>query len=446
MQGAAAVRTFGCVVVIVVMSVMFVSAGQARVGDAPARAGVGDGALAPVTFTYTGAEQTYTVPAGVTSLQVQAVGASGGGSAGGFQPVQGGTGGLVVGELGAGSVIKPGDTLYVEVGGAGGNAGSGLAEGGFNGGGAGGGGGGGGASDVRTCSRTSTSCPDGVPSALTRLIVAAGGGGAGGCPNEFQPDLNASGGAAGQPGGTPPLAGLPVGGGAGTLVGPGGAGSDPGPGLATPEPGDTPGSIDGTGGQGDRFFPEHLPGCGSGGGGGGGYFGGGGGGWVYDAAGDVASGGGGGGANFASPLAVSGVAFGLGNGAPRVLITPQPASAIQITRIYYNSPGPDTGSNHSLNAEWIRLTNTGRTVQQLRGWSITDAEGHLYRFQRLALRPGASVTVHSGYGRDTARDRYWSRRGYNWDNTRDLARLHSPHGTLADQCRYDNSNASQLRC
>src|SRR5215218_5245707 len=37
------------------------------------------------------------------------------------------------------------------------------------------------------------------------------------------------------------------------------------------------------------------------------------------------------------------------------------ASAIQITKVYYNSPGSDTGSNTSLNAEWVRITNTGTT-------------------------------------------------------------------------------------
>jgi hypothetical protein len=128
------------------------------------------------------------------------------------------------------------------------------------------------------------------------------------------------------------------------------------------------------------------------------------------------------------------------------VIAPRPTSAIQITRIYYNSPGPDTGSNKSLNAEWVRLRNTGRTTRQLRGWSISDADGHVYRFGSLALRPGAAVTVHTGRGRDTATNRYWNRRRYTWDNTSDLARLHRADGTLADQCLYDNPNASQLRC
>ena len=66
----------GCGVVVIAMALIPVAAGQARPGHATTRAGAG--ALAPVTFTSTGAEQTYTVPGGVTSLQVQLVGANGG--------------------------------------------------------------------------------------------------------------------------------------------------------------------------------------------------------------------------------------------------------------------------------------------------------------------------------------------------------------------------------
>jgi Lamin Tail Domain len=103
-------------------------------------------------------------------------------------------------------------------------------------------------------------------------------------------------------------------------------------------------------------------------------------------------------------------------------------------------------TNKSRNAEFVRLPNTSRTAGQLRGWTISDSNGHVYRFGRLRLRPGGSVTVHSGRGRDPRRDRYWNRRGYVWDNTRELVRVHTPRGGLADQCRYDNSHASQLRC
>ena len=40
---------------------------------------------------------------------------------------------------------------------------------------------------------------------------------------------------------------------------------------------------------------------------------------------------------------------------------------IQINEIYYNSPGTDTGSNSSLNAEWVRLYNTVNN-QPMHAW------------------------------------------------------------------------------
>lgn len=409
-----------------------VSGAQARVGQPRERANFSEGGLATVTFTYTGGEQSYTVPDGVTSLEVEAVGANGANSRG-PDPVLGGSGGMVIGELadGADAAVRSGETLYVAVGETfrGDRLGGGGAAGGFF---PGNGSAGGGAADVRTCSRTATSCPNGDASALTRLIVAAGGGGAGGCFEQSNCEFFAGrGGSAGEPGD-----GLPgTGGGAGTLAAPdaGGLGA-----LAS----GTSGGVDGTGGTGATQPNGGLGKLGSGGGGG--YTGGGGGIGIASNGRYVAAGGGGG-ANYASPLASNGT-FGLGGGKQRLVITPRPASSLGISRIDYNLPGPDTASNTSLDAEWIRLRNTGRTVLQLRGWRITDAEGHVYRFERLALQPGHSVTTHSGRGRDTAGNQYWDRHGYSWANSHDLVRLYRPNGTLADQCRYDDAKASQIRC
>src|SRR5271165_5938970 len=115
------------------------------------------------TFKYTGTEQTFTVPAGVSSVQVLAVGESGGSTAGYFPIVASAAGGAAA-QVTSDLSVTPGEALYVEVGG-----------GGFDGGGAGGGGGalGGDASDVRASPRAAGLSPD------TRLLVAGGGGGAG---------------------------------------------------------------------------------------------------------------------------------------------------------------------------------------------------------------------------------------------------------------------------
>ena len=123
-------------------------------------------AVVEETFKYTGAEQAFTVPAGVTSIHVVATGAAGGTNEGALQGGPGGRGAVVSGNL----TVEPG-LLYVEVGGPGGPS-----LGGFNGGATDGGpgGGGGGASDVRTISSSEPST-----TLQSRLLVAAGGGGGG---------------------------------------------------------------------------------------------------------------------------------------------------------------------------------------------------------------------------------------------------------------------------
>lgn len=216
------------------------------------------------TFTYTGSEQTFIVPASVFSLHVVAVGGHGGAtaSAGGLA---GGVGGAAA-QVAADISVTPGETLYVEVGGNGGLGGP-ESGGGFNGGGDGAGGGGG-ATDVRTAPLAAGLTPD------DRLLVAGGGGGGGGVgPDDTDGE---AGGDAGQPGAgeCPGGAGTESSGGAGSCESiPGGEGAA--------------GEL-GIGGNGGGFDHWGTPS----GGGGGGYYGGGGGGSYEN--GQSGSGGGGG--------------------------------------------------------------------------------------------------------------------------------------------------------
>lgn len=120
-----------------------------------------------VTFNYTGAAQTYTVPACVHSLNVDLKAASGGGSQGQATGL-GGKGGRVSATI---SVV-PGEVLNIFVGQAGAiSTASGTA--GWNGGGIGGSGAGdgGGASDIRR----------GGLALSNRIVVAGAGGGAALC-------------------------------------------------------------------------------------------------------------------------------------------------------------------------------------------------------------------------------------------------------------------------
>ena len=111
------------------------------------------------TFSFTGAEQKFTVPSGVKSVKVDASGAAGAG----IKLKKLGRGGRVTANI----PVTQGEILYVFVGGQGTTA-----SGGFNGGAAGGSSGGdagGGASDLR----------EGGTGLSNRIIVAGGGGGEG---------------------------------------------------------------------------------------------------------------------------------------------------------------------------------------------------------------------------------------------------------------------------
>ncbi len=283
---------------------------------APASAAAQDpacsGGQCTVSFTSPGTGQSFTVPAGVTSLSVALYGGRGGTNEEKSAP--GGDGAEVSGAL----AVTAGQVLGVDVGGAGaGGAGVVSAAGGVNGGGSShsGGGGGGGATDVT--------------SAGTPLLVAGGGGGAGGgqtgtgCLGDFFL-AGGAGGNADTPGGAGQQisdSGLTLGGGgggdAGSLTGPGagglagghtGSSSCTGVSVSNGSPG-TSGS--GSSGGSETASTE-------GGGGGGGYTGGGGGAGgateteatpialVVDAS--AASGGGGGGSSYTGGAGVSNAA------------------------------------------------------------------------------------------------------------------------------------------
>ncbi len=221
-------------------------------------------------FTYTGAPELWEVPAGVTSINVMALGARG------HNATAGGKGAEITGDL----AVIPGEILEIRVGGM-----SVDTAGGYNGGGSGGsvnpdslmymGGGGGGASDVRR-----------APYSLTdRLIVAGGGGGMGGGTT------NAAGGDAECPNGANGANGFGFGGGgADTLSGGDGMSPWGGGGSGT----------DGTLGDGGVGGSDPCFNKASGGGGGGGFYGGGGG--ASDCFATTATGGGGGGGSSLIPV------------------------------------------------------------------------------------------------------------------------------------------------
>jgi hypothetical protein len=125
----------------------------------------------------------------------------------------------------------------------------------------------------------------------------------------------------------------------------------------------------------------------------------------------------------------------------------QAAGAIQFRRIQYDSPGTDTGSNTSLNAEYFQLKNVTTRTFNLYGWTVRDAAGNTYRFgSTFYLRPGYTVTVRTGKGTNTSTTRYWGRSWYVWNNTGDKAYLRTPSGLLVDYCAWTSVGAGYKYC
>jgi hypothetical protein len=81
-------------------------------------------------------------------------------------------------------------------------------------------------------------------------------------------------------------------------------------------------------------------------------------------------------------MAVLGIVMTLG----LIVTSSVPAQAVtrmHIYKIQYNSPGPDNGSNSSLNAEWVQLHNRSGSRINLSGWTLRDncGCGHVYTFR-----------------------------------------------------------------
>jgi len=119
---------------------------------------------------------------------------------------------------------------------------------------------------------------------------------------------------------------------------------------------------------------------------------------------------------------------------------------VSFGRVQYDSPGSDRGSNRSLNAEWIRVTNHSNKVRRLGRWTVRDEANHVYRFpRRFRLRPHRTVQIHTGSGRNTRSDLYWDQGSYVWNNTGDRAILRSRSGARKDVCSWGDGSGS-MRC
>jgi hypothetical protein len=106
---------------------------------------------------------------------------------------------------------------------------------------------------------------------------------------------------------------------------------------------------------------------------------------------------------------------------------------IRITRIHYKQSGTN------LNTEYIVFKNVTSSTVQMKSWTITSkptTDHQTYVFPKTPVKPGATLTLYSGKGTNTATKRYWGATSSRWDNSGDKAVLKNASGTLIDTCQY----------
>jgi hypothetical protein len=342
----------------------------------------------PVTFVLSGVEQTYVVPAGVTSVRVQAIGARGGsGAAGPSAPREaGGVGAIVSGDV----TVTPGQQLYVDVGGDGADGTSAqTAPGGFDGGGAGGwGGAGGGESIVRLCPQDAAVCP-GAPTPGHWLLVAGGGGGGGGAAGGASGGAGGDGGELGTPGrqGGAGGGGFGGGGGAQTAAGAGGFAGMCAAADLRGAPGADGGSGFGGAGAGPQSPQPTLTGTGWGGGAGGGLYGGGGGGSAC-----LGGGGGGGGGSSFGPAGATFAAADTTD-APMVTVTPLvPVAQVSASALTFAAQPQSTVSP----SEVLTISDGGLKALTVAGVALAGPAADDFLLSSTCgttVAPGAGCTI-----------------------------------------------------
>jgi micrococcal nuclease len=113
--------------------------------------------------------------------------------------------------------------------------------------------------------------------------------------------------------------------------------------------------------------------------------------------------------------------------------TADAAACVRIVGGVFDSPGNDNYMPY-LNSEWVRIKNFCATRVYLSSWTIKDyGSKHTYRFATGdSIRPGYTLTLHSGTGTNSTYHRYWQRSyGAVWNNTApERAYLRNAAGTL----------------
>ncbi|RZN33708.1 MAG: hypothetical protein EFT35_10260 [Methanophagales archaeon ANME-1-THS] len=117
------------------------------------------------------------------------------------------------------------------------------------------------------------------------------------------------------------------------------------------------------------------------------------------------------------------------------------SNCITILQFHWNAAGDDCSN---LNDEYITFKNTCTASITMTGWTVKDDANHIYHFPDFRLAGGATVTLYTGSGQDTARALYWKSSGHTcnavWNNDGDTLYLRDITGNLVMSYRYSGFN------
>jgi hypothetical protein len=112
----------------------------------------------------------------------------------------------------------------------------------------------------------------------------------------------------------------------------------------------------------------------------------------------------------------------------------------RIAKIHY-------AQGATLNSEYLVVRNVSSRKRALTGYVIVDPnDRQRYRFPKTVLKPGLSVTLHTGYGRNRPHHRYWGQDAPMWNNDGDTAFLRKPTGKIVDRCSYNGTEGGTKLC
>lgn len=123
--------------------------------------------------------------------------------------------------------------------------------------------------------------------------------------------------------------------------------------------------------------------------------------------------------------------------AGRGIWRPSEVRCLLIVNFHWDAEGNDC---ENLNDEYVIFQNVGPKPLELTGWTVSDEANHVYIFPRFVLNAGATVTLHSGCGKNTKEDLFWCSSGRKcnaiWNNGGDTLYLRDSQGRLVLRYSY----------